>query len=180
MASWLREKYPHLVYGAVSSSGPLLAEADFRAYYVVVKDSLESYKSECVDAVQKSITQVEIQLKHMVGMRNLDDIFMTCVPLEKSISNELDISNFFEALASNFAGVVQYNKDYSPHATVTIDQICDIMVDQSIGPQVKRLAEVNKLLLKQGNQTCLDYKYDKMIEEMKNTSWESEVASGSE
>lgn len=29
LAAWLREKYPNLVYGAVSSSGPLLAKADF-------------------------------------------------------------------------------------------------------------------------------------------------------
>lgn len=29
LAAWLREKYPNLVYGSVSTSGPLLAEADF-------------------------------------------------------------------------------------------------------------------------------------------------------
>lgn len=29
LAAWLREKYPNLVYGSVSSSGPLLALADF-------------------------------------------------------------------------------------------------------------------------------------------------------
>lgn len=29
LAAWLREKYPKLVYGSVSSSGPLLALADF-------------------------------------------------------------------------------------------------------------------------------------------------------
>lgn len=34
-----------------------------------------------------------------------------CDPVENSIENPLDISNLFEALASNFAGVVQYSKD---------------------------------------------------------------------
>lgn len=29
LAAWLREKYPNLVYGSVSTSGPLLAKADF-------------------------------------------------------------------------------------------------------------------------------------------------------
>lgn len=30
LAAWLRLKYPHLVHAAVSSSGPLLAKADFK------------------------------------------------------------------------------------------------------------------------------------------------------
>lgn len=29
LAAWLREKYPELVQGSISTSGPLLAEADF-------------------------------------------------------------------------------------------------------------------------------------------------------
>lgn len=29
LAAWLREKYPNLVHGAISTSGPLLAKADF-------------------------------------------------------------------------------------------------------------------------------------------------------
>lgn len=33
LAAWLREKYPHLVYGSVSTSGPLLAKADFIGLY---------------------------------------------------------------------------------------------------------------------------------------------------
>lgn len=29
LAAWIREKYPNLIYGSVSTSGPLLAKADF-------------------------------------------------------------------------------------------------------------------------------------------------------
>lgn len=30
MAIWIREKYPELVYAAVSSSAPVLAQVDFK------------------------------------------------------------------------------------------------------------------------------------------------------
>lgn len=33
LAAWLRVKYPHLVYAAVSSSGPLVAKVDFNGKY---------------------------------------------------------------------------------------------------------------------------------------------------
>lgn len=98
--------------------------------------------------------------------------------MEHSVDIPSDISNLYESLASNFAGVVQYNKDNSPHARITIDQVCDVMDNQTIGAQIDRLAAVNDLLLKDGNQTCLDYKYDKLCNEMKNTSWSSDMAKG--
>lgn len=75
LAAWAREKYPHLIYGSISSSGPLLAEVDFKEYFEVVKASLASYKPDCVEAVTRSFAQVEILLKHMIGQRNLDEKF---------------------------------------------------------------------------------------------------------
>lgn len=58
-------------------------------------------------------------------------------------------------------------------------KICDIMVNTTIGTPVDRLAAVNALLLKQEDAKCLDYKYDAMINDMTNTSWKSDMASGS-
>ncbi|KFB44463.1 AGAP005914-PA-like protein [Anopheles sinensis] len=178
LAAWLREKYPSLVHGSISSSGPLLAKIDFVEYYDTVVRSLGRYSTECVDSVKSGMQQVETLLKHMIGQRTLNDKFQLCDPVEKSIANPLDVASLFEAIASNFAGVVQYNKDNSPHATVTIDEVCDVMANQTIGAPVTRLAEVNRMLLKQGNQSCLDYVYDKTVRQMQNVSWDSDVASG--
>lgn len=104
--------------------------------------------------------------------------FQLCDPLEKSISNPLDIANLYEGIAGDFAGVVQYNKDNRDGSRVTIDDLCDLMTNQTIGPPVTRLAAVNKLILQDTNQTCFDYKYDKMVKQMKNVSWDAETAEG--
>ena len=82
------------------------------------------------------------------------------------------MESFFENLASNFAGVVQYNKDNSPHATVTIDQVCDIMLDTTKGTPVARLAAVNDLMLQQEKTNCTNYKYEDMVKEMQNVTWD--------
>ncbi|XP_055609712.1 putative serine protease K12H4.7 [Uranotaenia lowii] len=178
LAAWLREKYPHLIHGSISSSGPLLAKIDFKEYFQVVIASLQSYSKDCTGYIQTAMTQIETMLKHMVGQRSLSDKFKLCDPVEKSISNPLDIQSLFETVAGNFAGVVQYNKDNSPHAKITIDQVCDVMANQTIGPPVTRLAAVNAMVMKQDNVTCLDYVYSKTIKQMQNESWESGVANG--
>lgn len=181
LAAWLRQKYPHLVHASVSSSGPLLAKADFREYYEVVRDSLAAYKPACVTAVADAIAQVEVMLRHMIGQRGLTDMFKLCDSLEDRHNEPNDIANLLESLASLFAGVVQYNKDYRQtviFAPVTIDLVCDIMLNQTIGPQVQRLAAVNQLLLTEQLQTCLDYRYDRLIAGLRNTSWLAETSEG--
>lgn len=125
-----------------------------------------------------------------------------CDPIESNIDNALDNSNIFETLAGNFAEIVQYNKDnrMSKDKTfnITIDtvrlyvyiceflyylifvlfKLCDIMVNDNKGSALDRLAEVNSLLLNATDEECLDYKYDNMINKLRNTSWDSEMAEG--
>lgn len=182
LAAWLRQKYPHLVHGAMSASGPLLAKIDFQEYFRVVDDDLRSISDNCIKAVQQGTIQVGILLKHMIGQRNLNKLFKLCDPVEKSVDNQLDISNLFETLAGNFAGVAQYNKDNrigkAKGKNITLDILCGIMTNQSIGSPVSRLAVVNDLLLTTYDQKCLDYKYHNMINSMRNDSYNSEVAEG--
>lgn len=179
LAAWLREKYAHLVHGSISTSGPLLAKIDFIEYYDVVSASLGTFTGcDCAMTVQKAIQQVDVLLKHMIGQRSIDEKFQLCDPVEKSIENADDIANLFEGLASDFAGVVQYNKDNRESSRISIDDVCGIMCNQTIGPPVTRLGQVHRMILADSNQKCFDYKYEKMIKEMKNTSWDSEVADG--
>lgn len=50
-------------------------EWNFPEYYDVVKDSLATYSDECVDAVQKSIQQAELLLKHRIGQLSFNEKF---------------------------------------------------------------------------------------------------------
>lgn len=172
LAAWLREKYPHLVYGAVSSSGPLLAKVDFREYYDVVSQAI----SDCRASVRDSIRQVELLLKTDIGRWTLRDQFHLCDSLDTA--TDLDIANFFENLAGIFAGVVQYNG--TPRSKHNVDEWCQIMNDQTRGPPYSRLAALNKIIMDDDGTPCMDYKYDKMINDLRQTSWEAEeVQNGS-
>lgn len=104
-----------------------------------------------------------------------------CDKIDPAQTKTKDIANLYETLAGNFAEVVQYNKDNrnsSKSANITIDTVCDILVNETKGISVDRLAEVSNLMLSANNEKCLDYKYSKMIDELRNVSWKSEMAEG--
>ena len=61
---------------------------------------------------------------------------------------------------------------------ITIDTLCDIMVDASLGEAIERYATVNDLLLKTYDEPCLDIPYDDMIKDMNEVSWKSSASEG--
>ena len=143
---------------------------------------MATYSDDCVTAVQQGVDQIGTLLKQEIGQENLNEMFNLCNPIQESLENPSDISNLYETIADNFAGVVQYNKDKRMNnraaANITIDVVCEIMVNQTIGPPVNRLGKVNELLLSTYDEKCLDYQYDKMIDSLRNVSWDSEAAEG--
>ncbi|XP_043528385.1 putative serine protease K12H4.7 [Frieseomelitta varia] len=181
LAAWLRSKYPHLVHGAVSASGPLLAEIDFQEYYVVVENALKEYSEECVNTIIKANQQFHIMLRHPIGQQGIVKKFALCDPIDPGHTKRNDISNLYETIASIFAGIVQYNKDNrnnSAMANLTIESACDILTNETLGIAVDRLAVLSTKILNASGEKCLDYTYSKMIHKLRNVTWASEEAEG--
>lgn len=90
------------------------------------------------------------------------------------------MSNLYESLAGNFAGVAQYNGDNRQFEggtfNLTLDSVCDIMSNESLGTPVKRYSLVNEQILERYNKKCLDYKYDKLVADLGQADWRSEAA----
>ncbi|KAF6021118.1 hypothetical protein EB796_020571 [Bugula neritina] len=170
LATWLRMKYPHLVYAAIASSAPLVATADFSDYLRVVRDSLDTTGPTCVENIAKATDTLTNLVQDQDGL--CDDI---------DFSNKNDVANLFSSLAGNFEGVVQYNKDNRAFEggvgyNITIDMLCDIM-NQDNQP-INNYAQVNSLILKTYSQKCLDFKYTNMIKELQDTTWAGSAAVG--
>ena len=104
--------------------------------------------------------------------------FSLCDPIDSGHTKKVDISNLYETLAGYLAEIVQYNKDNRNESHYTIDTVCDILVDQKRGAPVDRLAAVSNMMLTSSKEKCLDYRYTKMIDELRNITWKEQKIMG--
>ncbi|XP_014248956.1 putative serine protease K12H4.7 [Cimex lectularius] len=173
LAAWLRYKYPHLVHAAVSSSSPLLAKADFKEYNEVVSASLSTFNDDCVTSVHQAVIKFDKLVTDPSGAETLTKKFKLCSDL--NVSNALDVSSLAGSLSGNFALVVQYNENdrtsTSP-SKITIDDICNVMVDRELGEPLDRYAVISEMMLTTSKSECLNFTYSQQIEELKNTVWD--------
>ncbi|KAG6461332.1 putative serine protease K12H4.7 isoform X2 [Manduca sexta] len=177
LAAWLRLKYPHLVYAAVSSSGPLLAKVDFSEYFQVVVNALREKTSseDCVLVLKEAHKQIDELIKSKPEI--IEKEFKVCKKF--NIASSKDMKNFYNSIADDFADVVQYNEDNrlsanKKYTNLTINTVCDMLTAKGDVPAYKKLAVFNSIILEKSNQTCLDYSYDNMIKDLRNMTWGSE------
>ncbi|KAK0082423.1 hypothetical protein PV325_010410, partial [Microctonus aethiopoides] len=97
MAAWSRLKYPHLIQGALASSAPIHAKADFFEYYEVVSDLLRKYDEQCRNDVKSAIDTVELLLSHNYGAKVLQKSFNLCDT--PNISDTSDIGWIMNSIA---------------------------------------------------------------------------------
>lgn len=174
LAAWFKLKFPHLAVGAVASSAPMLALINFQDYFRVVRNSLGT---DCSAQVKEGVQTLELMAAKRDQWSAIDSKFKTCLPFDSFNRNNLE--NFFQTVAGNFAGVVQYNKDQriGGASNITVDTLCNIMA-KTEKSAVDRLAEINDVILQSSGQKCMDYDYDEFIRQMRQTSFNSSAAEG--
>ncbi|XP_011568992.3 putative serine protease K12H4.7 [Plutella xylostella] len=177
LAAWLRMKYPHLVHGAISSSGPLLAKLNFMEYFQVVVHALseKTQSDECVNQVKAAHKQVATLFKSNPTI--IEKEFRVCKPFSQA--SDKDKRNFFNAIADDFAGLVQYNEDNriganETYKNLTINTVCQMLTADGGRPAYKKLAAFHSIMLDKTKEPCLDYSYKSMIDEMSNTRWSND------
>jgi hypothetical protein len=172
LSAWARQQYPNSFAGSIAHSAPVEAVLDFSSYLDVVVDSLTTMNNaSCVSNIAKATAQLEQMIASNQGIMQMSSTFQLCSGLD--IQNRRDVQTFFESLASNFQGVVQYNLDnrgFEDPSTKapTISQVCAIMNDGGIAEEWKRYAAVNRLLLNVYGAKCLDATYNGVLNELKD------------
>ncbi len=61
---------------------------------------------------------------------------------------------------------------------LTIDLLCDAMIDKKVKDPLQKYINVNDILLNLQGQKCLDASYDSFITQMKQTGWNESAAVG--
>ena len=100
LAAWLRLKYPHLIHGSISTSGPLIAQADFPEYLEVVDNAIELTSPQCNKLVKQSMKQASKLTLHRMGWNLMSRLFKTCGPFDGS--DPKDVSNIMESLIGKY------------------------------------------------------------------------------
>ncbi|XP_069474268.1 putative serine protease K12H4.7 isoform X9 [Ambystoma mexicanum] len=179
LAAWYRLKYPHLVTASIASSAPLNAVVNFSGYLEVVQQSLASYNIDCPQTVKTASETLVMMLLDKANYGKITKDFNLCERLQ--VESEMDSAYFLETMAGNFMDVVQYNKDNRAFegvkgTNITIQVLCDVMLNVSLGTPYDRYAAVVRLMQQALEIKCVDASYKKFVHDMSNTTWEGPAA----
>lgn len=147
LASWFRLKYPHIVYGALASSAPILYFEDItpqNGYYVKVSKHFRDTSKSCYNTIRWSWFEMDKVAVRPNGLLNLAQTFNTCRPLHSS---------------RELKDALEYTYDYAAQYDNPLDQnwaekLCRGIDGAAEGKLVlgKIVAGFNTLL----GQQCLD------------------------
>ena len=129
LAATFRYKYPHLVSGALATSGPIQAEADFYGYNEVIGEALGTQCNSSLKAANDKVTSL---LSTNAGQVQLAKDFGFCDPL----TNPLHQAMFVSTWANDVEGTVQYAQPGD------VAKWCDTFLAAGGGDPYKALIEL--------------------------------------
>ncbi|XP_030540865.1 lysosomal Pro-X carboxypeptidase-like [Rhodamnia argentea] len=106
LASWFRLKYPHLAFGALASSAPILYFDGITpedGYFSVVTKDFKEASETCYQTIRDSWAEIDRVASEPDGLSRLSKIFKTCRALESG--DELK-----SYLIEEYAGAAQYDE----------------------------------------------------------------------
>lgn len=128
---------------------------------------------QCVQAIMNASLILDTMLSDQTQWPAVEKMFH----VSPSLQNQDDVALLAEALAGNFMGVVQYNRDNTAFEgrpnDITITDLCDIMANSSLGTPLERYAAVNDLLLQSSGEETVGANFSEMVEDMKQVAWNS-------
>jgi pimeloyl-ACP methyl ester carboxylesterase len=162
LSAWARLKYPHLFYGAISASAPVLAQLNFPEYMEVVQASVGP---QCAHIISDATRQMENLLNSAAGRVQLTRAFNSCTNLTSVLNDQI---TFLSGVSDPFCGVVQYSWDNNKYQLYNITGMC-AQLEQDAAKDGALEAVANFVLANAG-QECMVTDYKSMIEEMLPTS----------
>ncbi|KAL9654656.1 hypothetical protein ABK040_006718 [Willaertia magna] len=162
LSAWGRLKFPNLFAASLASSGPVLAQLEFKEYMEVVARSVGP---ACAARVRQANDMIETLLKTPAGKQRVTKMFNICNP--NKLDNDNDLALLFMSLSDGVCEVVQYNLDNNGRNTYNTTNMCQII--QSGSDVLESFATWVNTWNKYSGNPCTENDYDEYIQELKDT-----------
>lgn len=141
LAAWARQKYPRVFYGALASSAPIEARADFKEYDIGVGVALGGACSTAVNGVM-------MHLDDLYAQKQLDPIKRA---LNCTISDDM---LFLSAIAKALTVIVQYN---GVLAGPGIRDLCAGLSATDAAQDLLQFQKTLSTLFRNSRKTCYEF-----------------------
>mmetsp|Transcript_39810 Transcript_39810/g.66777 ORF Transcript_39810/g.66777 Transcript_39810/m.66777 type:complete len:534 (-) Transcript_39810:120-1721(-) len=169
LAAWVRYKYPHLVYAAISSSAPVRAVANYKGYNDVVGKSLHAKdvggSKDCLESVRAAFAELGLLLATSYNWRDVETQFNVCAIDSKPLDDAQNRKKLAETASMAF--IFQENDQSCNSPVCNVAKVCTVMTDSSAGTPLDRLAAVASTAM--GGQ-CLDADYSADVRSLTDTT----------
>jgi len=168
MAAWFRLKYPHVAVGAVASSAPVTAKANFSQYLEVVGDALRHFGGDaCYNAVTSAFQAVDQMVRNSDGA-GLKRALRVCNNVDTT--NAMAVASAVGAAIDPFMGDVQYNSNAPSNGVL---QDCATMTNAATGDPINRLTKFIAGKYGLGTNGCINADYTDDISSLQQSNWNS-------